>query len=117
MASPLLELRSKGKRVLYESKVKNILSQVVALANPRRVVLFGSLARGQRKVNDVDLLVIVADAANVREISACLQCGVRRGGIALDLLVITESDAAERACDPSSVVFYALKEGKELHVA
>jgi len=104
-------------RVLHESKVRNILSQIVALAHPRRVVLFGSLARGQSNVNDVDLLVIVADGVNVREISACLQRGVRRGGIALDLLVATESVVAECACDPSSVVFYALKEGKELHVA
>ncbi len=103
--------------MFYESKIKNILSQVIALANPRRVVLFGSLARGRSNVNDIDLLVIVADDVNVREISARLQRGVRRGGIALDLLVITESVVAERACDPSSVVFYALKEGKELHVA
>jgi predicted nucleotidyltransferase len=103
--------------MLYESKVKNILSQVIALVHPRRVVLFGSLARGQKNVNDMDLLIIVADDANVREISARLQREVRRGGIALDLLVVTESGVAERADDPSSVIFYALKEGKELHVA
>jgi predicted nucleotidyltransferase len=117
LVHPLQELFLKGKRVLHESKVKNILSQVIALANPRRVVLFGSLARGQNNVNDVDLLVVVADDANVREISARLQRGVRRGGIALDLLVVTESGVAECSGDPSSVVFYALKEGKELHVA
>lgn len=103
--------------MLHESKVKNIVSQVVALAHPRRVLLFGSLARGQNTVNDVDLLVIVADETNVREISARLQREVRRGGIGLDLLVVTESAVADRAGDPSSVVFYALKEGKELHVA
>ncbi len=103
--------------MLHESKVKNILSQIVELAKPKRVVLFGSLARGQNRANDIDLLVIVANDINVRETSANLQRGVRRGGIALDLLVITESELAERAADPSSVVFYALKEGRVLHVA
>lgn len=101
--------------MLHESKVKNILAQIVTLAQPKRVLLFGSLSRGQQYVQDIDLLVIVPDKDNAREVSARLQRGIRRGGIALDLLVLTESDALERARDPSSVVFYALKEGKELH--
>lgn len=103
--------------MLYESKVKNILSQVVALAQPRRVILFGSLARNQKHISDIDLLVVVSDSAKVREISARLQRDVRRGGIAIDLLVLAESDLAERAADPSSVVFYALRDGKEIYVA
>jgi predicted nucleotidyltransferase len=103
--------------MLHESKVKNILSQVIALANPKRVVLFGSLARGQKLVNDLDLLVIVADGVQVRDVSACLQRGVRRGGLSLDLVVITESDVEELGLDPSSVVSYALKEGRDLYVA
>lgn len=103
--------------MLYESKVKKILSQIVSLANPKRVVLFGSLAREQKSVNDIDFLVIVSDDENVSEVSASLQRGVRREGVALDMIVVTESDVQERSCDPSSVVFYALKEGKDLHVS
>jgi predicted nucleotidyltransferase len=103
--------------MLHESKVKIVLSQILALAAPKRVLLFGSLARGQKIVNDLDFLVVVADTANVRKVSAVLQKEVRRGGVALDILVVTESDVAIRANDPSSVIYYALKEGKELHVA
>lgn len=103
--------------MLHDSKVKRILSQVIAIAHPKRVVLFGSLARGEKHVNDIDMLVVVSDNVKVRDVSARLQREVRRGGISLDLLVVAESDLAELALNPYSVVYYALKEGKDLHVA
>ena len=53
-----------------------------------------------QNINDIDLLVVVFDNVKVREICACLQRDIRRGGIAIDLLVLAESDLAERAADP-----------------
>jgi hypothetical protein len=90
---------------------------VIALAHPKRVVLLRSLARGEKHVHDIEMLVIVSDDLKVRDVSALLQREARRGGISLDLLLITESDVAELAFNRKSVVYCALKEGKDLHVA
>ena len=49
-------------------------------------MLFGSLARGEKHVHDIDMLVIVSDDLKVRDVSARLQREMRRGGIYLDLL-------------------------------
>jgi len=90
---------------------------VIALVHPKRVVLFGSLARGEKHVHDIDMLVIVSDDLKVRDVSARLQWEVHRGGISLDLLLFTESEVAYLALNPYSVVCLALKEGRDLHVA
>lgn len=91
---------------------------------PRRVVLFGSTARGEaRGDSDLDLLVILPQPTltpverqqalwRFRRALAPLhlRCGV-------DLVVVGQADAERLSGSRWHVVARALREGKDLHVS
>jgi predicted nucleotidyltransferase len=103
--------------LLHESKCKRILDQVVKLAQPRRVVLFGSSATSEKAARDLDFLIVVPDGTDCRLVARMLYRQVQRGGISIDLVVVTESEQLDMANEFWSVVHHAANEGKELYVA
>ena len=84
-------------------------------ASPARVVLFGSYARGTAdRDSDLDFLVIqehvegrVGEAVRLRSVLPQL-------GVPVDVLVMTEAQAARRAQVKGSTVARALAEGRVL---
>jgi predicted nucleotidyltransferase len=95
-----------------------LVSRVVEAVHPRRVVLFGSAARGQMGPHsDVDLLVVMPDGAHRRQTAQRLYRALAGLGVAKDIVVVTESDVRQFADEPSMVVHSALKEGRELYRA
>jgi nucleotidyltransferase-like protein len=56
-----------------------LLDPVVAYFNPRRIILFGSTARGEASVNsDIDLLVILDDDTPPERLTLRAGCEARR---------------------------------------
>ena len=95
-----------------------LVSRVVEAVHPRRVLLFGSAARGQMGPHsDVDLLVVMPDGAHRRQTAQRLYRALAGLGVAKDIVVVTESDVRQFADEPSMVVHSALKEGRELYRA
>lgn len=95
-----------------------LLDQVVQLASPLRVLLFGSRARREGSVtSDYDLLVIVKDGENRRRTAQMLYREIKGVKIPFDLIVATESDIADYADNPFMVFNSALKEGIELYAS
>lgn len=85
---------------------------------PKRIVLFGSAARGQMGPHsDLDVMVVVSDGTHRRRTSQVLYRALANLDIAKDLVVVTESDIARYADEPSLVIRPALREGKELYRA
>jgi uncharacterized protein len=103
---------------LLSPALSSLLEQVVAIAHPLRVILFGSAARGQTGPDsDLDLLVVMPDGTHRRHMAQRLYAGIRNAGVPFDLLVVTPSDL-ERHRENVGLVYAAiLQEGIEVYAA
>ncbi len=103
---------------MADNDLNLLLDQIVQLASPLRVLLFGSRARGEGSVtSDYDLLVIVKDGEGRRRTAQMLYREIKGVKIPFDLIVATESDIADYADNPFMVFNSALKEGIELYAS
>lgn len=101
-----------------EDVIREIVLRVVETANPQRIILFGSAARGTMGPDsDLDLLVIMPDGTHRRHTATQIYKSLRGIGIPKDIIVVTESDVAEYRDNPSLVLKPALTEGKELYAS
>ena len=97
--------------------VQALVDQIVAHANPLRVILFGSRATGTaRPDSDVDLLVVMPDGTPRRR--AAVEIGARLPhDVGIDLLVTTPSMLAEQVNDRGLVYREIIQTGRDLYVS
>ena len=92
--------------------------RIIQTVHPRRVILFGSAARGEMGPDsDVDLLVVVRDGVHRRRTAQALHRTLMGLGFAKDLVVATETDLRDFGDEPSFVFREALRDGKERYHA
>lgn len=74
-------------------KVAAVVRRLVVAARPRRIILFGSYARGTvHRDSDLDVLVVTGDeVANPRAESVRLRAAVGDIDMPMDILVVPES--------------------------
>ncbi len=95
-----------------------LVRRIVQAVRPRRIVLFGSAAKGRMgPESDLDVLVVMPDGAHRRRTAQALYRGLMGLGVPKDIVVVTESDVRQYAGEPSLVICPALKEGRELYRA
>lgn len=97
-----------------------IVAQVVAAVQPMQVMLFGSHARGDaREDSDVDLLIVIADGADRREVARTLYTlpSKELGLCPVDFIVVTASEFARRQHRIGSIYPSIAREGRELYAA
>jgi len=100
------------------AEIEKIVHAIVEEVHPRRVILFGSVARGEaRESSDIDLLVVVADGAHRRKTARRLYRTVSGAGVPFDLVVATEGDLARYGDRVGLVYRTALAEGRVLYAA
>ncbi|MBF8258151.1 MAG: DNA polymerase beta [Actinobacteria bacterium] len=93
--------------------IQKIVHAIVEEVHPRRVILFGSAARGEaRKSSDIDLLVVVSDGSHRRKTARRLYQAVSGAGVPFDLVIATEGDLGI-----GLVYRTALAEGRVLYAA
>jgi predicted nucleotidyltransferase len=92
---------------------ETLLSQVVSVFDPRRVILVGSRARGDaREDSDYDLVVVLDDEAPDELLSAQRRYDGRRGlAIPTDIIPCREGVLNERARAIGSFAHTVLTEG------
>lgn len=91
---------------------------IVSLVHPKRIILFGSGARGEMGPHsDLDLLVVMPDGIHRRQTTDKIHLGLWDFGFATDVIVVTEDDIARYGSNPYMVIYSALKEGLELYHA
>ena len=98
--------------------LNELIERIRRVVEPVRVVLFGSAARGEmRPASDLDVLVVVHDDVDCRDITRRIYRSLIGFSVAADVIVATEEDI-RRYGDSYSLVYYpALREGRELYAA
>jgi predicted nucleotidyltransferase len=99
-----------------DSDIQEMTRRIVAAADPIKVILLGSRARGSARPNsDVDLLVIERDPVSQRREAIRLRCLLRDFSAPIDIIVVGQS-FAERYWDiPGSILYPAFREGQVLY--
>jgi len=98
--------------------IDELVRRIVKAVHPRRVVLFGSAARGEMGPNsDLDVLVIMPDGTHRRKTAQEIYRRMWGFGFAKDIVVVTESDVREYGANPYMIIKHALEEGRELYHA
>jgi len=102
--------------MLPDQTIQAAVERIVAAANPTRVILFGSYARGEAtEDSDLDLMVVEKEVPNVGEEMVRLRHAVGDVGIGVDVLVYSEQEFEKRREWCSSPVYWATREGKVLY--
>jgi predicted nucleotidyltransferase len=103
-------------RTIDESLLQDLVNRIVAAVHPRRIVLFGSAARGQMGPHsDLDLLVVMPDGTHRGETTESIIFSLAGLGVAKDVVVVTESDVRNFGDNPYLVIHPALRDGRELY--
>lgn len=95
--------------------LEEIVRRIVKVADPERIILFGSLARGEADPDsDIDLLVIKAGVHRRRTAQEIYRSLF---GIAapVDVIVVTPDDIQRFAGKVGTIIPAALAEGKEIY--
>ncbi len=94
------------------------IKRLVAVAQPTKIILFGSQARGDADDHsDVDLLVIKPRVADRYEEIIELDRSLAGILMPVDILLVSESEFEERADQPGTVERAARQEGRVLYAA
>ena len=93
----------------------NIISRIVEVADPERIILFGSAARGDmNRHSDVDLL-IVKEGVDTLDLMRQIRRNLYGVGAVVDAIVVTPQ-AIERYKDSHALIIKpALQEGKVIY--
>ena len=95
----------------------DVIRRIVKVAQPERIILFGSAARGEMGPHsDVDLLV-VRDGVHRREMAGRIYRGLVGVGAAVDVIVVTPDDLERYRDSHALIVRPALREGTVVYEA
>jgi uncharacterized protein len=99
-------------------RLNEAVNRLVAAAQPLKVILFGSHARGDADDHsDVDLLVIEVTVSDRYEEMVRLNRVLKGLLMPVDLLVVSEQEFEQRSATPGTVEHIARREGRVLYAA
>jgi len=104
--------------MIDEQELQKIVERIVAVAQPSRVILFGSYGRGDvAEGSDLDFMVILPEVSDKYTEMIRLHKAVGSVGTGVDVLVYSEAEYARRSQVPGTVLYWARKEGRALYEA
>jgi uncharacterized protein len=96
--------------------IADVVRRIVETAQPEKIILFGSRARGDaRRNSDFDLLVIKESSEPSYRRDAPLYVALADLPVEVDVLVYTPEEVAEWAQVPQAFVTTATREGKTVY--
>ena len=94
----------------------DVIRRVVEAAQPDKIILFGSAARGEMGPNsDLDLLVIKGGKYDHGRVTTAIYRQLSGAGAAVDVVLVTPEDVERYRDTHCLVIFPALKEGKVVY--
>lgn len=86
-----------GAGLISGEQIQQAVERLVVAANPTKIILFGSYARGDAtEASDFDLMVIEPEVANKSDEMVRLHRAVGDVGIGVDVLVYSDHEAFRR---------------------
>jgi predicted nucleotidyltransferase len=99
--------------MISESQIQEAVRRLVESAQPRKVILFGSYARGDaREHSDLDFMVVEADVNDRHAEMVRLSDELHSMHIPADVIVVSEDAFGYWADTPNTVYYEANREGK-----
>ena len=104
--------------MLSERTFRQAIRRIRAVAQPSKIILFGSYARGEAtEDSDLDLMIILPGKPDKMAEIIRLRRAIGALGVGVDVLVFSEEEARRRGQVPGTVLYWANKEGKVLYEA
>ena len=104
--------------MISEQTIQQAVARLVAAANPSKVILFGSYARGDAtEDSDLDLMVIEPEVVNQFDEMVRLRNVMGDMPVGVDLLVYSDREAFRRSQVPGTLLYWAFKEGRVMYDA
>lgn len=98
-----------------DSKLSKIVSRIVEVAEPEKIILFGSAARGEmNSESDLDLLVIKS-GVHRRKLAQEIYMNLFGIGQPVDVVVVRPEDIERYGDSHPLVIKGALEEGKVIY--
>ncbi len=100
----------------YQAEIQSIVGQIIRKYRPEKIILFGSLARGEyHEGSDIDLFIVKSNSPElgverIRELDRLI-----RYRIGVDFIVYKPEEVEERISLEDPFVKAILKEGKVLY--
>jgi len=93
--------------------VAGVVARIVRVADPEKIVLFGSAARGEMGPDsDYDFLIIKGGKFNRERVTVAIYRELRGKNAAVDVVVVTPEEAERYRNTHCLVICPALEEGK-----
>jgi predicted nucleotidyltransferase len=93
-----------------------VIQRIVEVAQPEKIILFGSAARGEMGPNsDVDLLVVKSGVVHRGRLAEAIYMNLFGVGQAVDVVVVTPEDIERYKDSIALVIRPALREGKVVY--
>lgn len=106
-----------NKGILDQQTLDDIIRRIVEVAQPEKIILFGSAARGEmNRHSDVDLLV-VKEGMHRRDMAGRIYENLWGVGAAVDVVVVTPADVERYKDSHALVIKPALREGRVVYEA
>ena len=101
--------------MLEQSILERIIQRIVEVADPEKIILFGSAARGEMGRNsDVDLLII-KEGEDGLDLMARIYRNLRGVGAAVDAIVVAPEDVERYRDSHALIIKPALREGRVVY--
>jgi len=101
-----------------EEIFEDVVDQIVELAHPDYVILFGSAASGNMTADsDLDVLVVEQQVANTRQESIRLRAALENVPLPIDVIVMSRERFEETKNVIGGIAYLAYKYGRVLYEA
>ena len=95
-----------------------IVRRIVEVAQPDKIILFGSAVRGEMGPNsDIDLLVVKSGVVHRGRLTEEIYMNLIGVGQAVDVIVVTPEDIERYENVPGLIIEPALREGKVIYAS
>lgn len=101
-----------------QNVLDEIVRRIVEVAQPDRIILFGSAARGEMGPDsDLDLLVVKAGVPHRRRLAQQIYLALFGIAVPVDIIVVRPDDIEAFKDKVGTIIGPALKDGKLLYAA
>lgn len=106
----------KNLKKIDESLLKDIVQRILKVAQPEKIILFGSYARGEAtKESDIDILIIQPSDLPRYKRSTPVRLALRGLFPSKDIVIYTPEEVKDWESASTSFISYVLREGRVLY--